>query len=77
MLYTWGRNRFGQLGLGDEEDVCLPTLVKGVLHRIKVDSVSCGWQHTLALTPNGFVFGWGLNVFGQLGLGDFVDRSEP
>ena len=31
----------------------------------------------MALTPNGFVFSWGLNVFGQLGLGDFVDRSEP
>ena len=29
------------------------------------------------MTPNGFVFSWGLNVFGQLGLGDFVDRCEP
>jgi len=29
------------------------------------------------LTPNGFAFSWGLNVFGKLGLGDFVDRYEP
>jgi alpha-tubulin suppressor-like RCC1 family protein len=44
---------------------------------VKIDQFSCGWQHSLALTANGFVFSWGLNVFGQLGLGDFVDRFEP
>ena len=26
---------------------------------------------------NGFLFSWGLNIFGQLGLGDFIDRDEP
>ena len=55
----------------------IPNLVKGILHRVVIQAVSCGWQHSLALTPNGFVFAWGLNVFGQLGLGDFVDRFEP
>ena len=55
----------------------IPNLVQGILHRVKIQQFSCGWQHSLALTPNGFAFSWGLNVFGQLGLGDFVDRYEP
>ena len=70
MMYSWGRNRFGQLGQGvigeDDEsiDQTRPTPVKGILQRVKVASVACGWQHSMALTPNGFVFAWGLNVFG-------------
>ena len=31
----------------------------------------------MATTLSGFVFSWGLNVYGQLGLGDLVDRNEP
>lgn len=31
----------------------------------------------MALTPNGFLFTWGLNVHGQLGLGNFKDKSMP
>ena len=29
------------------------------------------------MTKNGFVYAWGINFNGQLGLGDFKDRSEP
>jgi len=42
-----------------------------------ISSVACGWQHSLALTPSGFVFAWGLNVHGQLGVGNFEDRNTP
>ena len=31
----------------------------------------------MATTTNGFLFAWGLNMCGQLGLGDYVDRHEP
>ena len=39
--------------------------------------MACGYGHTMATTLSGFVFAWGLNVYGQLGLGDLVDRAEP
>ena len=29
-----------------------------------------GFGHTLCLTEGGQIFGWGLNVKGQVGLGD-------
>jgi len=44
---------------------------------VAIDQIACGWQHSMATTRNGFLFSWGLNVSGQLGLGDFVDRSTP
>jgi alpha-tubulin suppressor-like RCC1 family protein len=31
----------------------------------------------MATTQNGFLFAWGLNMCGQLGLGDFIDRAYP
>lgn len=51
VLFSWGRNRFGQLGQGmnEEEDTegrinnCMPQLVKGILHNVIIDQVSCGW----------------------------------
>lgn len=42
--------------------------------RVKVLAVSCGRQHTLALTDNG-LYSWGSSRFGQLGLGIEVQQT--
>jgi RCC1 and BTB domain-containing protein len=42
----------------------------------KIVKISCGFWHSLALTENGRVFGWGSNTNGQLGV-DVEDSSEP
>ncbi len=39
--------------------------------------MSCGSEHSYALSKDGEVFSWGLNFKGQLGLGDFENRLEP
>lgn len=39
--------------------------------------VSCGSEHSYALSKDGEVYSWGLNFKGQLGLGDFENRNEP
>ncbi|KAL5550291.1 hypothetical protein UlMin_000467, partial [Ulmus minor] len=39
--------------------------------------VSCGARHSAILTEDGQLFSWGWNKYGQLGLGDSVDRSTP
>jgi len=66
------------LGQGeDDEYIKVPRLVEGILKSVVIDTVACGWLHTLATTQNGFLFSWGLNIFGQLGLGDYVDRYYP
>lgn len=50
-LFSWGWNKYGQLGLGDSVDRTTPSQVsiKGV-----PKNVACGWWHTLLLveTPN-------------------------
>ena len=40
------------------------------LNQCKISQISCGFSHTLLLTSNGVIFGWGDNRMGQLGLND-------
>ncbi|URD93408.1 Regulator of chromosome condensation (RCC1) repeat [Musa troglodytarum] len=75
-LYGWGWNKFGQLGITDNDDPCSPVQVKFPEEQ-KVKQISCGWRHTLALTERGNVFSWGRGTSGQLGHGDIVDRNIP
>jgi hypothetical protein len=42
----------------------------------KIVMISCGWEHSLALTESGRVFGWGINDVGELGV-DVKDSNEP
>ncbi|KAL3696817.1 hypothetical protein R1sor_010893 [Riccia sorocarpa] len=75
-LYGWGWNKFGQVGVGNNDDQPSPQLVKN-LDGEKVKQVSCGWRHTVCITEKGNVFSWGRGTSGQLGHGDAVDRSLP
>jgi alpha-tubulin suppressor-like RCC1 family protein len=42
----------------------------------KIVMISCGFEHSLALTESGRVFGWGHNFYGQLGV-NVMHSSEP
>lgn len=65
-VFGWGRNKFGQLGLNDTNDRHFPTLLKS-LRSQRVIYVSCGEDHTAALTKEGGVFTFGAGGYGQLG----------
>jgi ubiquitin-protein ligase E3 A len=71
-VYAWGRNGSGQLGLGDTQDRRGPTLVEG-LWALPVQQLAAGDAHSVALTSNGFLFTWGSNDAGQLGLPHAAD----
>ncbi|EPS71760.1 hypothetical protein M569_02995, partial [Genlisea aurea] len=75
-LYGWGWNKFGQVGVGDDADHCLPVKVKFPFDQ-RVVTVSCGWRHTIAVSERQNVFSWGRGINGQLGHGDSVDRNLP
>lgn len=51
--------------------------VGGVLRMVRIKQVSCGWNHSLAVTPNGLLFAWGFNFHGELGIGSKDDSDEP
>ena len=65
-LFSWGRNTFGQLGLGDTTNRNTPALVESLQNKFVV-SVAGGEEHSLALTQEGSVFSFGCDVYGQLG----------
>ncbi|XP_017279852.1 probable E3 ubiquitin-protein ligase HERC4 [Kryptolebias marmoratus] len=65
-VFGWGCNKFGQLGLNDTNDRPYPALLKS-LRSHRVIYVSCGEDHTAALTKEGGVFTFGAGGYGQLG----------
>lgn len=76
-VFSWGQNRYGQLGLGlDGQGIPTPQIIQS-LQGIPFAQITAGGAHSFALTPSGAVFGWGRNKFGQLGLNDNNDRHFP
>ncbi|AET04805.2 chromosome condensation regulator RCC1 repeat protein [Medicago truncatula] len=75
-LYTHGWSKYGQLGHGDFEDCLVPRKVQALSDKL-ISQVSGGWRHSMALTSNGQLFGWGWNKFGQIGIGHNFDCSSP
>ena len=57
-LYTWGDNRAGQLGLGDDSARCLPCYVEALQLR-RVSQVVAGARSTMALTDYNELLAWG------------------
>ncbi|KAL5216556.1 hypothetical protein ABZP36_007957 [Zizania latifolia] len=75
-LYTYGWSKYGQLGHGDFEDHLVPHKLEA-LKDSSISQISGGWRHTMALTSDGKLYGWGWNKFGQVGVGDNVDHCFP
>eukprot|EP01118_Nematostelium_gracile_P002108 TRINITY_DN1224_c0_g1_i1.p1 TRINITY_DN1224_c0_g1~~TRINITY_DN1224_c0_g1_i1.p1 ORF type:complete len:230 (-),score=49.15 TRINITY_DN1224_c0_g1_i1:93-782(-) len=69
-VYTFGNNDVGQLGIGSQMDTSnAPHLVEDLEHKF-VTNVACGGNHTLVLTEDKQVLGWGINQNGELGIGE-------
>jgi alpha-tubulin suppressor-like RCC1 family protein len=68
--YKWPNTEFS-----DEEMRFTPQLLEISNSKVKFTSLSAGNNFMLGLTTNGSVFAHGKNTHGQLGLGDFKDRS--
>jgi alpha-tubulin suppressor-like RCC1 family protein len=74
LLFAWGANLRGQLGLGDTGMRSTPTLVKFFENVSVVDIYAGGYgdeNFSFAIT-NTKIYCWGANSFGQLGLGHLL-----
>jgi alpha-tubulin suppressor-like RCC1 family protein len=76
VVFTIGSKDHGQLGNPRSDSACI-CMVEGPLKTEFVKDISSGNSHVAVLTMNGKVFTWGKGTEGQLGLGDYVDRSFP
>lgn len=74
--YCWGNNAWGQLGSADLLNYAIPVAVdQGPLD---FKQISAGGTFTCALTDDSDTYCWGLNDFGQLGMGLATDpRRAP
>jgi len=72
ILFSFGNNHYGQLGLGDYND-------RNKFEQVGSDNnwkcVSCGGLHTMAIKTDGTIWGSGSNGFGQFGIGDNITRN--
>eukprot|EP00747_Dinoflagellata_sp_TGD_P165057 gnl/TRDRNA2_/TRDRNA2_185854_c0_seq1.p1 gnl/TRDRNA2_/TRDRNA2_185854_c0~~gnl/TRDRNA2_/TRDRNA2_185854_c0_seq1.p1 ORF type:complete len:587 (+),score=124.40 gnl/TRDRNA2_/TRDRNA2_185854_c0_seq1:97-1761(+) len=57
-IFAWGKNDFGQLGTGDEENRALPVYTE-LPYETFIASVSAGSNYTLAVTKRGELWSWG------------------
>ena len=73
-LYTWGVNTFGQTGLNNILPSSSPAQVGA---DSTWNTITAGYDHTLATKKDGTLWAWGANDVGQLGQNNVIDRSSP
>lgn len=75
-MFAWGNNKNKQLGIGYNTPsfVNQPTRVYNIKN---VASISCGYEHSIALTTEGDVYSWGHGEGGLLGHGELDDQAVP
>jgi alpha-tubulin suppressor-like RCC1 family protein len=74
-LWGWGLNTFGQLGSGNTTSRNSP--IQSIMTTQDWSAIAAGYWHTVALKTNKTLWVWGFNAFGQLGMGDVIQRNSP
>ena len=74
-LWSWGYNNYGQLGLSDITNRSSPVKIGSSTNWNKI--YSGGESVSFAIDNSGYMWSWGYNGSGELGLGDRTNRSSP
>jgi alpha-tubulin suppressor-like RCC1 family protein len=75
-LWAWGWNPHSELGLGNigQEGKKTPTPVGDGTNWA---AVSAGLYRSFGVCSDGTLWAWGMNVYGELGVGDSADKDVP
>lgn len=79
-VWTWGYNKYGQLGNNATVTTEIPVQVKGKDAEdflTDIQMIASGTNHVLALKADGTVWAWGYNNYGQLGDNTQITRYTP
>ena len=73
ITFGWGRNDFGQLGIGTKKEAAVskPVRLKHLQDK-KIVMTAAGEAHSLFLTDLGEIYSCGFNEFGELGIGEIA-----
>lgn len=74
LVYCWGMNLSGQLGISSRNDADTPVRIRTGERFVQL---SAGWRHTCALASSGLAYCWGRNAAGQIGDGRLGDALDP
>jgi alpha-tubulin suppressor-like RCC1 family protein len=74
-LWSWGYNTRGNLGHNDTVARSSPVQIGALTDWTSAFSAKSNF--CVAIKADGTMWGWGRNNQGQLGLGDYADRSSP
>jgi len=66
-VFTWGHGGLGQLGLDTQSESKMTPCCVLLPEEVKIVDVAAGDGHTLALSENGHLYGWGHTEYFQLG----------
>ena len=81
-VFTWGRNFYGQLGIGERDYDAHSTPIDitsefSLLEGEKIIRTSSGTNHASVITSMGRIFTWGNDNAGQLGDASLVYKTSP
>ena len=66
-VYMWGNGSYGRLGTGFEQQESSPVIIED-LNNKEIVRISCGALHTFCLSKDGYLYAFGQNKYGKLGL---------
>lgn len=75
IVWAWGSNSFGQLGINSNVSRLVPTSILGTAKTFC--EISAGTSYTVAIDKNGKVWAWGDNQQGQLGDNSTISKLTP
>jgi hypothetical protein len=73
--FSWGDNKFGQLGNNGNEKSKTPKPIE--LENILITKISCRKFHSLLLSNEGEIYGFGFNFYGRIGNGIKEIMTKP
>ena len=83
-VYAWGYDGDGELGATSADSCgagaypCSKSPLAVSLGGVTVTAIAAGWDHSLAIKgADRMLLAWGLNNYGQLGVGDTTNRLTP
>ena len=77
-VYGWGDPNFGKIGriVGSRKKNLKALQIESIGVKGAVD-IFCGKQHSFYINKDGKTYAWGLNNYGQLGIGNLNMTCRP
>lgn len=75
-LYTVGFNMYGQCGISNSIYAHAEEIVEVFTDNLKIKDISVGWHHTLILSEDNRLYGFGARKNGQIDGTNYEGREE-